>query len=70
MIKAFAAVLLDKTPVVAHREIVSAGIAVAHSWGSWSVFCFHQKMILVNDIRADTFDKVFVAECRVDILPG
>lgn len=70
MIKAFAGVPLDMMPVVAHREIVTAGISVAHSWDSCSVFCFHQKMILVNDIRVDIFDTVLVAECRVDTPPG
>ena len=69
MIKAFAGVLLDMMPAVAHREIVIAGIA-AHSWDAWSVFCFHQKMMLVNGIHADIFDTVLVTERKVDISPG
>ena len=70
MIKAFAGVLLDMMPAVAHREIVTAGIAVAHAWDAWSVFCFHQKMMLVNGIYVDIFDTVLVAEQKVDIPPG
>ena len=69
-IKAFAGIVLDMMPAVAHREIVAAGIAVAHFRDSWAVLCFYQRRILVNDIHADTFDKVLVAERKVDIPPG